>query len=257
MLYSLYTSKGIVFAEDSRITRPGQTKPEPSQQKLHEVPRIGSSSGLLGYYGLAQVRGKPMSDWLAQTLNDWTGCQGDKPEEFALYLTERMEQSNRTAAEKRELSGFHFGAFWIHDGQADPIFFQITNAHAFNPSTGTYSDIREFHLDEQFMGRDAINWNPDKVRSRLMEFEQANGMPWWYRNGDLLMFGTITNALQIAFREVSRLPGYGPPKCLEGWERLARTMVITTTQVARAFYQKPFPTIGDEAIVKSLPWPVV
>ena len=83
------------------------------------------------------------------------------------------------------------------------------------------------------MARDvpSLNWQPKNVRRRLGEFQRLNGLPYWYRNGDLPLFARVTDHLRSALREVSRLPGYATPNDLHSWERIARSMVITTSAI--------------------------
>jgi hypothetical protein len=80
-------------------------------------------------------------------------------------------------------------------------------------------------------------------------------MPHWYRNGDMPVFGPVTGHLEMAVALMVRVPGYGAPNTLAGWERMARVLVVTTSQLARAFHKGPVPTIGDEARALSVDWP--
>ena len=137
MLYSLYTSEGIVFAADSRITRSGSAAHERSRPKVLRVGRVGPSTGLIGYYGLAQVKGRPMADWLASLIASWPGSRN--PEDFADLLVECL---NRDAlpSERKEISGSHFGAFRGSAGRVEPLFFHVVNTHGFDVTTGLHTD---------------------------------------------------------------------------------------------------------------------
>lgn len=147
MLYSLFTSKGIVFAADSRIVLRGKTdergKPRP---KVIRVRRCGMSTGLIGYYGLAQVKGKPMSDWLSSLIASWRGSH--EPEDFADLVVENLNRDAWTR-ERREVSGFHFGAFRRRASHVEPVCSSTSSTRpastaplACIPTPSTAGDVR-------------------------------------------------------------------------------------------------------------------
>ena len=107
------------------------------------------------------------------------------------------------------------------------------------------------------MGRDVARhgWSAPKIRQHLRERQRNVGMPIWYRNGDMPVFGPITGFLEVAIAHVVRVRGYGAPDTLSGWERMARVLVVTTSQLARALFKGKVPTIGDRARVLSVEWP--
>ncbi|MGO9964936.1 MAG: hypothetical protein ACLPUG_16110 [Acidimicrobiales bacterium] len=254
MLYSFYSSEGLIWAADSRITRTGQTRPEPSQEKVCRVPAVGVARGLIGYYGLAEVGHSSMAAWLAQMIRHWPGSHS--PDDFANYVVDGLARET-TPPQRKEVSGLHFGAFRSSEGRVEPVFFHIRNTYDFDGEKGVHFNIGDFWSEEQLMGRDVqrMRWSPSHVRNELRKLQQAQGLPLWYRNGDLAMFPKVTGMLQFAFMQIGHLDGYGSPSSLEAWETLARTMVITTTKVARCFSRAPFPTIGDSARVLGEPWP--
>jgi hypothetical protein len=256
ILYSLYTSEGIVFAADSQITRSRQSKRERPQKKIRRIPRIGVGQGLLGYYGLAQVAGLPMSTWIQERMNHWAGSH--EPEEFAAYMVAALAHETRTR-EKRVVSGMHFGAFRSREGRVEPVFIHVRNTYAFDERTGEHTQVGAFWWEEQFIARDVphMGWSRGEVRTRLRQFPRQNGFALWYRNGDMALISRVANLVQGAFALVGQLPGYGPPGDLPGWERAARTLIITTTNVAQCLYSGEFPSIGGAPTVLSLPWPVV
>jgi len=252
MLYSLYPAEGIIFAADSRITRAGATSADPSQRKVLKVSRVGPTKGLIGYYGLAQVNGQPMASWLSHLIARWPGSRD--PEDFANAVVDGLNRETR-ARERREVSGLHFGAFRRTQGRTEPVFFHIVNTTGFEGGVHT-NPTDEWRCEEQLMGRDApdTGWAAPKIRQHLRE-RQSVGMPMWYRNGDLPVFAPVAGLLEVAASYMTRLPGYGPPKTLAGWEHFARVLVVTTVQLVRAFYYGKVPTIGDQARVVSVEWP--
>jgi hypothetical protein len=256
MLYSLYTSEGIVFAADSRIVLRGKTdergKPRP---KVIRVRRCGLSTGLIGYYGLAQVKGKPMSDWLLSLIASWPGSH--EPEDFADLVVESLNRE-AWARERREVSGFHFGAFRRRASHVEPVFFHIVNTTGFDTTTGLHTDpVDRWQCEEQLMGRDVVNMGlpPARIRWYLKQRERASGMPHWYRNGDMPVFGPVTGFLEVAIGHIVRVKGYRAPTALTDWQRIARVLVVTTSQVARAYYKGKVPTIGDKATALAVEWP--
>ena len=122
MLYSLYPREGIVFAADSRIIRPGTGRAEPPQPKILRVRRAGVSTGLIGYYGLAEVDGQRMSAWLSTLIGRWPGSHD--PEVFAALVVQGLNRDTKPR-ERRVVSGLHFGAFRRTGGRTEPVFFHI------------------------------------------------------------------------------------------------------------------------------------
>lgn len=150
MLYSFYSSEGLIFAADSRITRAGQTKSEPSQQKIRRVPKVGVAQGLIGYYGLAEVGRGSMSAWLSEMINRWPGSHS--PEDFADYVVGGLTRDT-TPQQKKVVSGLHFGAFRSIDGRVEPLFFHIRNTYDFDEQKGVHHNLGDFWHQEQFMDR--------------------------------------------------------------------------------------------------------
>ena len=255
MLYSLYPREGIVFAADSRIIRPGVDRAEPPQPKILRVRRAGVTTGLIGYYGLAEVDGQTMSSWLSTLIGRWPGSHD--PEKFADVVVEGLNRDAK-ARERRLVSGLHFGAFRRSGARTEPVFFHIVNTHGFDETTGLHTNPGDrWRCEEQLMGRDVARhgWSAPKIRQHLRERQRNVGMPIWYRNGDMPVFGPITGFLEVAIAHVVRVRGYGAPDTLSGWERMARVLVVTTSQLARALFKGKVPTIGDRARVLSVEWP--
>jgi hypothetical protein len=255
MLYSLYPREGIVFVADSRIIRPGAAKAEPPQPKVLRVRRVGVRTGLIGYYGLAQVRGQPMSKWLTTLIGQWPGSSD--PQDFADLVVEGLNRDAR-AYERKQVSGFHFGAFRRSGGRVEPVFYHIVNTHGFDETTGLHEDPGDtWRSQEQLMGRDVVDLGlpPARIRWYLTQRQRLRGMPHWYRNGDMPVFGPVTGFLEVAIAHVVRVRGYGAPKTISEWERVARVLVVTTSQLARAFYRGAVPTIGDRVRALSVEWP--
>jgi hypothetical protein len=252
ILYSFYTAEGIVFAADSRITTTtGQALPE--QRKVLRVPRTGVTTALIGYYGLAQVQGQSMTSWLRNRIAAWQGSHD--PADFATVVADGLTRDAR-GPERSEVSGLHLGAFRSSNGHVEPVFYHIRNTRHFNPNTGAHFGlIGNWVFDEQLMARDAIiqNWQAGHIQNHLRT-QARTGVPLWYRNGDLPLFGQITGLLEAAIHGVCQLRGYRAPITLDGWTRIARTHVITTSQIAVALCAAT-PTVGGTAAVLGLPWP--
>jgi hypothetical protein len=255
MLYSMYAREGIIFAADSRITAHGSGERLPAQQKVVRVRRVGVSSGLIGFYGLAQARGQPMSAWLAALIGNWSGSRD--PVEFAELVVERLNRET-WARERKQVSGFHFGAFQKAASRVEPVFFHIVNTEGFDNTSGLHTDPSDsWRSEEQLMGRDVKNMGlpPEKIRWYLHQVQRLRGIPYWYRNGDMPVFGPVTTFLEEAASRIVRVKGYRPPTNIDGWERIARVFVVTTSQLARAYYAGLAPTIGDRARAWSVEWP--
>jgi|SRR5579859_1790361 len=255
MLYSLYPREGIVFVADSRIVRPGSGNAQPPQPKVLRVPRVGVSTGLVGYYGLAEVRGRPMSRWLSTLAGQWPGSSD--PQDYADLVVAGLN-ADAFSRERKQVSGLHFGAFRRSKGCIEPLFFHIVNTHGFDKATGLRTDPGDiWRSQEQLMGRDVVDMGlpPARIRWYLAQRQRLSGMPHWYRNGDMPVMGAVGGFLEIAIAHIVRVQGYRSPHTISEWERVARVLVVTTSQLARAFYRGAVPTIGDRVRALSVEWP--
>ena len=254
MLYSFYTAEGIVYAADSRITHRGAHAPLAAQTKVLPIPGLGESSGVIGYFGLAQVGGEPMDGWLRDVIAKYPAARD--ADSFARYLVVRVE-GEATPAELAEVSGFHLGTFEQRDGHVVPTFTFIRNAHDFD--NGSYSNVGRFIMEEQLLGRDlhrqAIPMA--KVRDVLRAHELTNGTPYWYRNGDVTNFGPIAFLLETALRGLVAQKGSGfrAPTTLDGWRRLARTLIASTGNLYGVYYAGAAAPVGGGVVVEAIPWP--
>ena len=93
------------------------------------------------------------------------------------------------------------------------------------------------------------------LRAALRKHAQARGLPFWLRNGDLPFFAPIWNGIEEAARLIMEYPGYRAPNTLKDWERVARTLIVPTSQFYRVMYGAGAPLIGNKVHVVSLPWP--
>lgn len=253
ILYSFYSAEGIVFAADSRITRRGARGPLPAQSKVLPIPGLGESSGVIGYFGLAQVAGQPMDDWLRDVIAKYTFF--NDADSFARYLIARIEGEG-TPAELAEVSGFHIGTFDKRGAIVVPSFTFVRNAHTFQG--GRYSNVGRFMLpDEQLLGRDLKAVPLAHVRDALRTRQKATGMPHWYRNGDVPYFGPITSLLEVALQGLVQQPKsrFCAPTSLDSWSRLARTLVASTGSLYRIYFAGVTPPVGDRVVVETVSWP--
>lgn len=259
ILYSLYPEQGIVFGADSMLTRrlgPITVHAASRDPKVFRIPRLGDHSrgALLGYYGLAQVRGQPMAGFLRSIIQSWSGSS--RLDDFAAYLVDELRRTAR-AAELHNVVGFHLGGFERRSGYRVPIFFYIRNAEA-NEDTGVYAEFPgwELRYEEQMMARTLEEWAPMEARRGLSHFrtEQNGGIPMWFRNGDLEAFAGPTAAVEAACRYLTSLPNYGMPDTVNRWADLVRVIVDTTSDLVRTTYAGGTPTIGGRAFVETLDW---
>lgn len=259
ILYSLYPEQGIVFAADSMLTRRlGRlTIHEASRDpKVFRIPSLGihSRGALLGYYGLAQVRGQPMAKFLRGIIRSWQGSA--RLEDFAIDLINELQRSAR-AGELRNVLGFHLGGFESRGGYRVPIFIYVRNAEA-DENTGIYKAFENWELrwEEQMMARTLRQWQPREARQGLRHFrtEGNGGIPMWFRNGDLEAFAGPTAAVEGACRYLASRPRYAMPDNVNRWADLAKVLVDTTSDLVRTTYTGGTPTIGGRAFVETLDW---
>jgi hypothetical protein len=159
----------IVFAADRRISVGG--KYNATRKKIFEMPRFTAA---IGYFGVAEVRGCPMAEWLAVHLRrDRTGCLAD----FARALATRLNADVPAGQRMSEPSGFHISGF-TPERRAE--FWFVRNITDVGQPTGLYE------AREDFQRRDAFTLQPDRAQI--------------YRNGDLLphvlLWGVLDDALE-------------------------------------------------------------
>jgi len=253
MLYSFYSAEGIVYAADGRITRHGAHAPLPAQRKVLPIPGLGESSGVIGYFGLAQVAGLPMDDWLRDVIAKYTFFRD--ADSFARYLIARIE-GEATPAELGQVSGFHIGTFEKRDTVVVPTFTFVRNARSFQG--GRYSNVGRFMVpEEQLLGRDLRGVPMAHIRDALRDRQRAIGMPHWYRNGDVPYFGPITSLLEAALQGLVQQPKsrFRAPASLDSWSRLASTLVASTGSLYRIYFAGVIPPVGDRVVVETVRWP--
>lgn len=253
MLYSFYSAEGIVYAADSRITSGGAGGLLPAQRKVLPIPGLGESSGVIGYFGLAQVAGQPMDAWLRKLIAKYPAARD--ADSFARNLIVRVE-TEATPSELAEVSGFHIGTFEESDGIVVPTFTFVRNAPTFQ--NGHYSNVGRFMPpEEQLLGRDLLSVPAANVRDVLRARQRATGMPQWYRNGDVPYFGPITSLLEAALQSLVQQPKsrFRAPSSIDSWRRLARTLVASTGSLYRVYFAGITPPVGDRVVVEVVPWP--
>lgn len=254
MLFSFYTAEGIVFGSDSQITRPspsGNDRGDP-QTKVLDVPRLGiAGGGVIGFYGLAQVNGAPMDDWLRAQIGAWASSAtvGD----FVEHIRSAIER-DATTPERRTVSGFHVGGFERREGVVVPVFWFLRNTHDFDENMGLHSNVKHYHADEQLLKHYMAGMSVADVRRELRS-RQQRGLPFWLRNGDLPFFAAVWNGIEEALNGIVKRPGFRTPTTIDGWETIARTFVRTTSDVYRSLCTAGAPTIGGKPIVCSVVWP--
>jgi hypothetical protein len=221
--YSMYTDAGIVFAADSNITRMygGKTVVVRRDDKVLTVPRVGvhRNGGVIGYYGLAQVGGTPMTAWLRNAISKWPGSRSAA--DFTEHLRLSLSASLRPD-ERKTTSGFHIGAYEQRNRFVVPVFWHLWNYRSINVQTREYFGNVAHRGEEQLLGRDFAMLATKDLRSHLRSFQVANGLPHWYRNGDLPFLSPITNVLQTAIQHINSTQPkrYQSPSDIEGWRRL-------------------------------------
>jgi hypothetical protein len=253
MLYSFYSAEGIVYAADSRITQVAGSAPLAQQRKVLRLSGFGSSDGVIGFFGLAQVGGQPMDRWLQDVIASYSAFRD--ADSFARYLAVRIE-GEATQAELKEVSGFHIGTFEKREGHVVPTFTFLRNASSFKD--GYYSGVGAFlPPEEQLIGRDLQGIPMSQVRDTLRSRQVAIGTPHWYRNGDVVHFGAIGSLLELALHRLVQQKGtaFRAPHSITEWTRVARTLVASTGNLYRSFYSGPVPPVGGRVLVETIPWP--
>lgn len=261
VLYSCYVPEGIIFAADTMLTVKdgGKTKFYASKDpKVFPVPGLGDhpSGGLIGYFGNALVKRRPMAEWLRETIGRYPPSRDTST--FPVYLIRSLE----AAAYKTQLTsvqGFHVGAFERRGGYRVPVFWFIRNAQvAERPGGVEYQEFPgwKFHWDEQLLGDWLTGVSNAEVLERIKDFVRRSGTPIWFRNGDLYAFGAAGNAVDAAATAMVNQAGtgYRVPRSLNRWTQLAKTYVRLSSELAQIYYSRGTPTIGGDALAERIPW---
>lgn len=250
MLYSLFTAQGIVFAADSQITAQGEKSPRPSQRKVFRVPHLGVApeGGVIGFFGLAEVRSLTMSDWLRKLIAE-PQRPGDVGE-FGEYLVQRLVH-DATPLQLEHSSGFHIGAFVREEGLALPVMRYASNIY------GSYADVQQYYVDPQ--DHIARDWNVPRsaLRDLLGRRQGQFGFPHWYRNGDLPNFAPLTNVVKEAIEYLVCSGHYfRAPSTIEDWQLLGRSLVVMVSQLHRVYHAGSPVSIGNRPVAVGVRWPV-
>lgn len=262
VLYSFYSSAGIIFAADRRLTetksrsvrgkRISSTFHSEGDPKILRAP-VGTHrrGGLIGYFGHALVGQKPMYQWLDQFCSAWTGSRD--PRVFAAGLVEGLMADGHPWRSK--VTGFHLGAMVIRAGRTVPSFWFVRNGQI-SPATQRYHRFsgQDWAIEEQLLDRDYLGLSPVELRNQLRARETQLGVPYWYTNGDLPAFAHVRFALEQAAAFMIHQPQYRPPSDLKDWSKVAQAFVVTAISLADATFGGGAPRIGGLADALELAW---
>jgi|SRR5690348_17033816 len=262
VLYSFYSSAGIVFAADRRLTarvpQMVRGKRITSQFYSEDDPKIlrgpigvHHDGGLIGYFGHALAGKTPMHDWLAEFCANWSGSR--EPRTFCAGLVEALKAAGHPWT--KEVTGFHIGAFVTRGGRETPTFWFVRNGQI-SPATAGYHVFNEPHwaIEEQLTDRDFLGLSPRQLQDALRLRETQIGVPYWYSNGDLSAFAHVRDSLERAAAVMIRQPGYKAPANLDDWTRVAEAFVVAAISLADATFKKGAPRIGGVADALTLSW---
>jgi hypothetical protein len=96
---------------------------------------------------------------------------------------------------------------------------------------------------------------PSSRSGRASQSAPSSIISDWYRNGDIQFFGPVWTGIELAARTIVAQRGYRAPSTLAECVRVARTLVVTTSQLYRVLYRGGAPLIGNPTHVVTLPWP--
>lgn len=256
LLVTLYTSRGIVFAADSAITRGCERLPK--REKFLRTKRLGVSGGVVGYFGLACVGHQPMDKWLRALLDAWPGSP--RASDLGEHLRDELNARVPRAHRQKVASGFHIGTFEQREGVAVPVFQYVWNYDHLDVQTGDYAGFGKYRTDEHFP-RNHRDWNtvaPRSMRTRLRQWERTQGMPFWFRNGQLAFSSRAWEGLRLAISDVAvnlGSLGFALPDDLGRWEQLADALVRTNGRLFALLSTEGVPAIEGPYRKTSIAWP--
>jgi hypothetical protein len=263
LLVTLYTSRGIVFAADSAITLASGPSPSrrPKQEKFLRTTRAGINGGVVGYFGLAQVRSEPMDKWLRRILDRWDGSPTIA--DLGAYLRDELNKSVPKAHRTNNASGLHIGGFELRSGSAVPVMEYVSNIRSLDEQTGLYGGFGEYASGEHFPAHPSghgpcQNVEPSQIKRGLREFERGQGIPVWFRNGQLAFASRTWAGLMAAIGAITTTlgsAGFRLPDDLATWEALADTLVRTNGRLYALLNTRGAPTIEGPYRKTSISWP--
>jgi len=227
-----------------------------TEPKVFRVPGLGDHphGGLIGYFGNAFVRTRPMAVWLQDAITQFPASPDTST--FPPFLLQRL-QADARATQLRSVQGFHIGAFERRAGHRVPVFWFLRNSEI-SEATGQYQQLPgwAFRFEEQLLARDYATLAPRHIRDNLRTHVNVLGTPLWYRNGDLGVAAAAGLGIDVAAQAMSRFPapGYRRPASLERWGRLASAYVTTASALAQVYFRAGTPTIGGRVVSVSIPW---
>ena len=96
------------------------------------------------------------------------------------------------------------------------------------------------------------------MRRSLRDFERTQGIPVWFRNGQLAFAVRTWAALMLAIGDITtnlRGAGFRLPDDLATWEELADTLVRTNGRLFALLNTRGAPGIEGPYRKTSIPWP--
>jgi hypothetical protein len=96
------------------------------------------------------------------------------------------------------------------------------------------------------------------MRNALRNWERTQGLPIWFRNGQLAFSARAWQALTWAIGDITqnlRGSGFALPDDLGKWEQLADTLVRTNGRLYALLSTGGAPTIEGPYRKTSIPWP--
>jgi hypothetical protein len=147
-----------------------------------------------------------LDKWLRRPLDRWHGSASVA--ELGVYLRDELNGSVPKAQRTHNPSGFHIGAFESRDGSAVPVLQYVSNVQSLDVQTGAYSGFVEYSSGEHFPqhpgGKGPCqNVAPSQMRSSLRDFERTQGIPVWFRNGQLAFSVRTWAALMLAIGDIT------------------------------------------------------
>jgi hypothetical protein len=260
---TLYTARGVVFAADSSITVKRGSRPArlPKQEKFLRTKRVGISGGVVGYFGLAQVRDEPMDKWLRRRLDRFPGSP--RVAELGDHLRDELNRAVPHQHRTNNPSGFHIGAFERRQRYPVPVLQYVSNIQNLDERTGVYSGFVEYSSAEHFPIHPNPNsqWRdvaPSEMRTELRKWERTRGLPIWFRNGQLAFSARAWQGLTWAIADITqnlRGAGFRLPDDLRRWEQLADALVRTNGHLYALLNTSGAATIEGPYRKTSIAWP--
>ena len=203
--------------------------------KIVKLERLNAA---IGYYGVAEVNGVPMHDWLESFSRHTSAVD---LEAVAHELVDKLKPWPSLDSTRRG-TGFHLAGYTEVEERKLPTFWHIWN-HGGVP-VGYRTTALGFRTTEDFLSGVPSEYIPDDLDAFFAQ--EGNRI---YRNGTLKPYVSLAKHLYQFFEELWQARDFSAPRSLPDWAWHYRFQVDEIKRVYQILRTKRESPIGHETKV--------